>query len=222
MRTLFLGACGVILSVSVAQAQYSPRDESTPAELAQTQALNRQQVNEAGLPPAPPQRPSTLDPEAQARYRTALDEYNQRVRTYNREQLDAYNRRVQAYNDQRRAYERAEQNYREQSQAYAGDYPEGTDTYVIEPGPAVRYSDRMQLLTELNDPDRQIYNAPVADRYGYVIGHFRRLLREPDGDMAVITLSDNKTVSVPVERFFYDPQRDRVVTELDENEIARF
>ena len=251
MRGLFLSACGALLTVSTAHAQYqyrdqttpaeraqtqalnqqqvnggdpyyaqpSARDESTPAERAQTQALNQQQVNAGPLAPVPPTPPVSPDPQAQSRYRTQLEDYNRQVRDYNRAQLEAYDRRMQAYKDEQRAYRDAQDQYRDQRQAYAGAY---ADTDVTETGPAVRYRNRMLLLNELADPDREIYNFPVADRRGAIVGHFRRLLREPDGDLAVIALSDNRTVSVPIERLLYDRDRRQVVTELNANEIARF
>lgn len=251
MRGLFLSACGALLTMSAAHAQYEPRDqsspaeraqtdalnrqqanslysdeaqttargESTPAERAQTRALNQQQVNAGPLPPVPPTPPVSPDPQAQSRYRTQLEDYNQQVRDYNRAQLEAYDRRMQNYREQQRSYEQAQNRYRDQREAYAGTF---SDTDITEQGPAVRYRNRMLLLNELANPDREIYDVPVTDRRGDVVGHFLRLQREPDGDLAVITLSDNRTVSVPIERLLYDRDRRQVVTELDANEIARF
>ena len=64
-------------------------------------------------------------------------------------------------------------------------------------------------------------SAPVEDRAGHRVGHFRHLTFQDGREEAVITLHNNKTIVLDDEHLRFDPVKDVVVADLSFNELNR-
>jgi hypothetical protein len=234
-RNLVLGSVasfvlvGVVLSTAPSIAQSLPR-ESTPAERAQTEDLNAQQASEPDIIiAARTDEHASVPPDVAA--------YNAQVAQANAAAEAKYNSQLKDYQDKKQAYEQQNQNYQQQLGAYKDELANPPvvveEHHVIVEQPAVVTAAPVfpgKSLIDLNileNPDREIAGFPVADRAGYVVGHFRHMTFQDGGrEKAVITLNNNKTVAVTDDHLRLDPDRDTVVADLTYDELnsmpARF
>jgi hypothetical protein len=241
IRTYVLGGvatmavAGALFAASPSFAQDNlPPQDSSPAERAQTEDLNSRQSSQG-----------EADAQSWQDYNAARDHYQTQQSQYDN-QLRAYQDKNQDYQQQRQNYDANRENYQgqadqydDQSDAYADqsdrfdqnarDYDEDTDN-TDHPLYRDREHDqawRSARLIRGPEPLRGMFNAPVEDASGYVVGHFRRLIHDDDGGPeAVITLHNNKTIVVAPEHLRFDSEGDRVLADLDYNELnsrqARF
>jgi len=221
-KFLFAGVAGlafVATAAAPALAQY--RNQSTPQERAQTEQLNRSAVEGQSYVPAESQSQydsARSDYEtAQQRYQQQLDDYNAKNRAY-QEQRDRYRAQRGTYQDQREEYTDQRDTYEGRDDAYQG-YPP--------PAPPPRVAraldtTRLRTLDRFADPDYELYNMPVVDVDGFTVGHFRRVETRDTGErMAIVTLTNMRTVALPAEELFYDPAMALVVANLTSYEIDR-
>jgi hypothetical protein len=189
-------------------------EESSPAETARTQELNQLQATEPGV---------SVDPAAQYSYETAQAQYGDQQAQYNKE-LQDYQAKKNEYDEQNRNYEGQRGTYQSQLDTYgdqAEAYGDEAQAYADQP------AGQLLAIDEVADPDAELFNAPVEDPTGYVVGHFRRVTFQDEGrPEAVITLHNNKTVVVPQEYLQFDPDRGAVLSDLSYDELlsmpARF
>jgi hypothetical protein len=217
-KFLIAGVAGLALTVAAAApalAQY--RNQSTPRERAQTEQLNRGAVDGQSYVPA----------ERQAQYDSARSDYETAQQRY-QEQLNDYNAKNRAYQDQRDRYRAQRDTYQDQRENYADQqdtYEDRDDAYRgYPPLPVARSLDtaRLWTLDRFNDPDYELYNVPVVDVDGFTVGHFRRVETRDNGErMAILTLNSQRTVALPAEEVFYDPDMALVVANLTSYEIDR-
>jgi hypothetical protein len=234
---MFAGIAGLALAatgIAPAMAQYS--DRSTPEERAQTQDLNRDAL------PGQTAGPNSQDAadydaaradydQARQRYEQDLDNYNARSRAYQDQRrrydqnANIYDQQRDTYSDQREDYANQRDTYEERSDAYSDDtYPSANDVYPPEASPPAAYTDTADLWTldHFTDPNYELYNMPVVDVDGFTVGHFRRIETRDNGDrMAVVTLNSMRTVSLPMQDMYYDPNMAVVVAELTSDQIDR-
>ncbi len=76
-------------------------------------------------------------------------------------------------------------------------------------------------IDRVTDPNHDLFNAPVLDAAGLTVGRFRRVeIKEPGYPAAVITLNNvNRTISMPVEHFRFDPNTGVVIADMPANLI---
>jgi len=226
-RNLVLGSvaslalAGVMLAAAPSFAQLSPR-ESTPAERAETERLNAQQASQPDV---------VVAVRTDDRVPADVAAYNAQVAQANAAAEAQYNAQLKDYQDKKSAYDAQHQNYQQQLGAYKDQLANPPpviveEHHVIIEEPAVvtvepRFPGRPLVdLNDLDNPDREIAGLPVADRGGYVVGHFRHMTYQDGGrQKAVITLNNNKTIVVTDDHLRLDPDRDRVVADLTYDEL---
>jgi hypothetical protein len=236
-KYLVCGAAGFVLAaaaVTPGLAQYSR--QSTPAERAETSQLNRDGVSGRVVEPTASAQAdynaARSDYEAaQQRYQQQLDDYNARQRAYE-DQRDNFNRRADRYEDRQDAYRDQQGQYIDRNDAYydnAPVYNDGNrlpypDDNALPPYPdqSAVTPDNLWTLDHFADPNSELYNSPVVDVDGFTVGHFRRIEpRDSGARVAVITLTSQRTISLPIEEIFYDPAMSVVVARLTTYEIDR-
>ena len=220
-RKISLGTAGalalgfaLIAAPALAQISYP----STPRERAETAELNRNGVIVTS--------PSPGD---EAAYEAAQSDYQARVDAYNaqqRAQAEDFNTRQGAYEAERNAYSAQRDTYENQQDEYRNDLRDYDDVSAIEPfdNDAIDPEDagRLERLDVFANNGAEIRNAPVEDRSGRVVGHFRRLMTSNYGlPDAVIMLNDRRMVRVPADNLRYDPERDTVLADLTYGEMER-
>ena len=95
---------------------------------------------------------------------------------------------------------------------------------VVEERHALVYPDTGALvhLGELANPDEEIGGAPVQDRLGNTVGHFRHMTFQDGGtEKAIITLHNNKSVAVLEDHLRFDPDHSVVVADMSFDELNR-
>jgi hypothetical protein len=237
IRTYVLGSiatmavAGALFAASPSFAQDDLSQDSSPAERAQTDDLNNQQNTQG-----------EADSQAWQNYNDARTNYDSQQSQY-QQQLHAYQDKNQEYQQKRQDYDANRENYADQAGQYddrsdayqdqsdrfdqnARDYDEDTDN-TDHPLYRDRNHDRAWRSAHLIEGrDRGLFNAPVEDANGIVVGHFRRIIRQDGGPEAVITLHNNKTIVVNTGHLRFDPDQDLVLADLDYNELnsreARF
>lgn len=229
-RNLVLGSvasfalAGAILAAAPGYAQSLPR-EPTPAEQAQTDALNAAQATA-------PTTTTVINPgynAAIAQNGAAQAQYDAQLKDY-RDRADA---RLKDYQERTGAYDKQKQDYDTLLDRYSGTAvvvtPPAAEVVVIPPEEEVAtviVHDRLINFDDLRDPDRELAGAPVEDRAGYLVGHFRHLTYEGGPEEALITLRNNKSVVLDDEHLRFDPVNRVVVADLSFNELnsmpARF
>jgi len=232
-RNLVLGSVasfaliGAILTAAPSLAQITPR-ESTPAERAETERLNAQQASAPDV---------VVAARTDDRVPADVAAYNAQVAQANANAEAQYNAQLKDYQDKKSAYDAQSQTYQQRLGAYQDQLANPPviveEHHVVVDEPAVvtvepPFPGRPLVdLNDLDNPDREISGFPVADRAGYVVGHFRHMSYQDEGRLkAVITLNNNKTVAVTDEHLRLDPDRDTVVADLTYDELnsmpARF
>jgi len=232
-RNLVLGSVasfaliGAMLTAAPSLAQITPR-ESTPAERAETERLNAQQASAPDV---------VVAARTDDRVPADVAAYNAQVAQANANAEAQYNAQLKDYQDKKSAYDAQSQTYQQRLGAYQDQLANPPviveEHHVVVDEPAVvtvepPFPGRPLVdLNDLDNPDREISGFPVADRAGYVVGHFRHMSYQDEGRLkAVITLNNNKTVAVTDEHLRLDPDRDTVVADLTYDELnsmpARF
>jgi len=233
-RNLVLGSvasfalAGAVVMTAPSFAQQTPR-ESTPAERAATELLNAQQASQPDV---------VVAVRADDRVPADVAAYNAQVAQANAQAQTQYNAQLKDYQDKKGAYDAQTQRYQQQLGAYNEQLENPPPVIVEEHHVVVEHPAVVTVepgfpgrplvdLNDLDNPDREIGGFPVADRAGYVVGHFRHMTYQDEGRLkAVITLNNNKTVAVTEDHLRLDPDRDRVVADLTYDELnnmpARF
>jgi hypothetical protein len=234
-RNLILGSVtslaltGAILAVVPGHAQSLPR-YSTPEEQAQTDALNAEQASApttttviVAANPGDSGYSAAIAREsaAQAQYDAQLKDYRDRADA----RLKEYQEKTSAYDKQKQDYQTLLDKYQNDSAATVVVTPPAAEVVVTAPASVVVH-DRLVDFDDLRDPDRELAGAPVEDRAGDLVGHFRHMTYEERTQGAVIALRNNKTVVIDDEHLRFDPVNDVVVADLSFNELnsmpARF
>jgi len=230
-RNLVLGSVAslalvsVALAVAPAGAQSLPR-YPTPAEEAQTQVLNAAQASA-------PETTTTVivaadDPAytaAVAQHSAAQSQYDAQLKEY-QDKASAYEKQKQDYQRQIEGYQGEHTLYRAQASDYADDehavvVAPSSSAVIVAPPATVVVHESLVDFRDLRDPDRELAGAPVEDRAGYLVGHFRHMTYQDGTVEAVITLHNNKSVVVDDDHLRFDPVKDVVVADLGFNELNR-
>lgn len=241
-RVASLALAGAMLAVVPGYAQSLPR-YPTPDEQAQTEALNAQQaaapatttVIVAANPTDPGYSAAIVQHNAaQSQYDAQLKDYQDKSNSYEKQKQD-YQAQIEGYKGEHTLYRSQASDYAEDEHAYDVVTGEAPATVVVAPPAAavvavppatVIVHDRLVDFDDLRDPDREIAGAPVEDRAGYLVGHFRHMTYQDGTEEAVITLHNNKTVVLDDEHLRFDPVNEVVVADLSYNELnsmpARF
>jgi hypothetical protein len=263
-RNLVLGSAasfalvGAMVCAASGYAQSLPR-YPTPAEQAQTDALNAQQASEPGVIVSVNQPDDSTYRSALEQNSTAQAQYDAQVKAYN-EKASAYQRQKQDYDSKVADYKARQRDFDvAMSDLYAPPpavvIHDAPDTAVVvhdraiddpavviderdpavvvhERDPAVIVEDRNPAIVvhvdrlidfdALRDPDEMITNAPVIDRVGLQVGHFRHITTQDGGRVeAVITLNNNKSIALDHRYLRFDPDHEVVVAELSADELNR-
>lgn len=187
------------ISVTPGLAQQNSR-VSTPEEMAETRALNLQNIN--GI-----ERPVT-DGVTYGGYvgATESSDYSPAVSDEPSDE-DI----VVAQNYDADADEPVSGNANAASPAYPG-------VAEVDGWPAD--ANRLWTLDRFSDPSDQLFNVRVEDINGFTVGRFRRVEDRDNGDqVAVITLRSMRTVSLLDEDVRYDPDRAVLVTVMTIDDI---
>jgi hypothetical protein len=195
-------AAAAIGTAALAQSGYDDRygngpQESTPAEMQQTDQLNQQQMNGA-----------ESDQSAQAQYQ------------------GQYQGQQQQYNDQMQRYQSQQQRYRYDRERYnarlaAYDLAQYEWSY---PAPVVYHYGRdygLQPLYLLAEPTHQLFQAPVEGPGGRWVGRVRNVDIAPDGRPLRVEIALNRRVSVWVQPgdFRFDPNERVLYTDLSREQL---
>jgi len=240
-RNLVLGSAasfalvGAMLTAVPGYAQSLPR-YPTPSEQAQTDALNAQEAAEPGIIVTVNQPDNSaydsaleLNSAAQAQYDAQVKAYNDKARAY-RQQKQDYDSKVADYQARQRDFDVATTElYAPPPAVVIHDTPDTAvvvhehDPVVVEHDPAVVvHVDRLIDLAALRDPDEMITNAPVIDRAGFRVGHFRHMTTQDGGrPEAVITLDNNKSIALDDRLLRFDPDNEVVVADLTMDQMNR-
>jgi len=242
-RNLVLGSvaslalAGGMIAAAPGYAQSLPR-YPTPAEQAQTEALNAEQAS-APTTTTLIVAPNTVDPgynaaiaqhsAAQSQYDAQLKDYQEKANAYEKQKQD-YQRQIEGYQGEHSLYRAQASNYAEDEHEFDLATSEAPAAVVVAPPAAevvvappatIVVHDRLVDFDDVRDPDRELGGAPVEDRAGYRVGHFRHLTFQDGKEEAVITLHNNKTVVLDDEHLRFDPVKDVVVADLTFNELNR-
>ena len=221
-----LALAGTVLAVAPGFAQSLPR-YPTPAEEAQTDALNAEQAS------APAAMTvivaANTDPSysaaiaqhnaAQSQYDAQLKDYQDKASAYERQKQD-YQAQIEGYKDEHALYHAQASDYAEDEHEYDVATGEAPAAVVVVP-PARIVHERLIDFDNVRDPDRELAGAPVEDPAGYLIGHFRHMTYQDGTEEAVIMLHNNKAVVVDDQHLRFDPVKDVVVADLTFNELNR-
>ena len=243
-RNLVLGSvaslalAGVMIAAAAPSYGQSLPRYPTPAEQAQTEALNAEQAS------APTTTvvvaANTVDPgydAAIAQHSAAQSHYDAQLKDY-QDKANAYERQKQDYQKQLEGYQGEHSLYRAQASDYAEDEHEydvatgeapgaavvvtaPTAEVVVAPPPTVVVHERLVRFDDLRNPDRELAGVPVEDVAGYMVGHFRHMTFQDGREEALITLHNNKSVTLDDEHLRFDPVKDVVVADLSFNELNR-
>jgi hypothetical protein len=184
---------------------------------------------------------------AVSQYNNQLKDYQDKAAAYERQrqayqaQAETYNARTGIYGDRVATYADRVTTY---ADAPAADvtiaprdrvviedrYAPPADRVVIAPAPRERVvlgfpagHDRLLDIDALRNPDRELAGMPIEDRFGNLVGHFRRLSIQDGGrEKAVLTLHNNKSVAVEEDHLRFDPNRSMVVADLSYDQLNRY
>ena len=220
------GAAALALVVCVGAPSWAQNSQfSTPQERARTQELNQASADGEF-------RTATSSDyvDSEEAYNDALAQYDAELARY-REELADYNAYLRGEAQPQDNDDLGPDTFDEPMvgdddvlgeddtpdyRAYPGD---GYGPVADDPDPASGAGE-LVALDRFEDPNTELYNAPVVDIDGYSVGHFRRLEVRDNGDvMAVITLNAQRTISVPVEDVAFDPGMQVVVSDLTVNDF---
>jgi len=220
MRKLALGsaaslafAAATIATLPSFAQSYYPR-QSTPAERARTQDLNRSATDGDVV------RPTGSE---QQEYEAAKSRYDEAQARYARE-LEEYNAKIGAYQNQRQDYQEEATTNAERNDAYADErteYSNEVGAYAEATGARQAFDDLWDI-DRIPDPNTELFDAPVEDVNGFMTGHFRRLEVRGNGErMAVIMLNSRRTISIRADEVRYDPDRAVVVADWTSRDLDR-
>jgi hypothetical protein len=220
-----LGAMSVARP-AVAQSIMNPPQYSSPAERAETQQLNDQNLNGTTQSPAelnggtstsqpgyyggeqPPYGSAQSGDEDQQDYPAPNDQ-----QTQYQQQMQQYENQQQDYQDQRDQYENEKDRYRHNLSWYDQarwnyDYPHAFVYEFDEP--------RLVQLHMMSEPSQQLAGAPVEGPNGVWVGRGRNIETAPDGRPSRVEIALNRRVSVWVDPhdLRFDPDEHVVYTDL--------
>jgi hypothetical protein len=232
-RNLVLGSvaslalAGAMIAAAPGYAQSLPR-YPTPAEQAQTEALNAEQAS-APTTTTVIVAANAVDPgynaaiaqhsAVQSQYDAQLKDYQDKANAYEKQKQD-YQQRLEGYQGEHSLYRAQASDYIEDEHAAIVVAPPAAEVVVAPPATVVVH-ERLVNFDDVRDPDRELAGAPVEDLAGYMVGHFRHLTFQDGREEAVITLHNNKTVVLDDEHLRFDPIKDVVVADLSFNELNR-
>lgn len=183
---------------------------------------------------------------AVSHYNDQLKDYQDKAAAYEKErqsyqsQADAYSTRSGIYGDRVATYADRVTTYADAPPAditiAPGDhvviedrYAPPADHVVVAPAPSDRVvlafpsGHRLIDIDALGNPDRELEGMPIQDRFGNLVGHFRRLTVQDRGhEKAVITLHNDKTVVIEEDHLRFDPDNAMVVADLSYDELNRY
>ena len=224
---LLSGVAAIALLGTPVLAQYAgnPPQYSTPAEHAQTQQLNEQNLNGTSELPAalngetqpqyyPQNYPNTSGPTygtySQAPAGTYSGYPDNDEGQYGQGQYQSapqpdpqqqqYNQQMQQYQDQQQDYQNQRQNYNAQRDRYEHNirwYDQARWAYDY-PRPVVYEYDqpRLMRLDMIAEPSQQLADVPIEGPSGVWVGRIRNVETGPDGRPARIEVALNHRVSV--------------------------
>jgi hypothetical protein len=192
----------VTMSPAFAQSSYGSRygsgpQQSTPAEMQQTDQLNQQSANGAAADEA-------TQAQSQVQYQDQQQQYNGQVQRYQAQQ-QRYQYDRAGYNARLAAYDLAQ---------YEWSYP----------APVVYHYGSgygLQPLYLIAEPSQLLARVPVAGPGGRWVGRVRNVEIAPDGRPARVEVALNRRVSVWVRPgdLRYDPYQRILYTELTRGQL---
>jgi len=195
-------AAAAIGTAALAQSGYGSRygsgpQESTPAEMQQTDQLNQQQMNGA-----------QSDQATQAQYQTQYQDQQQQ-----------YNGQMQRYQAQQQRYQ--DDRYRYNARLAAYDLAQYEWSY---PAPFAYHYDTgygLRPLYLIAEPTQQLHGAPVEGPSGRWVGRVRNVDIAPDGRPLRVEIALNRRVSVWVGpgNLRFDPNERILYTDLSRGQL---
>jgi hypothetical protein len=223
MRARYAILCGVAAAAlvggtmtavqSFAQSDMNGPQYSSPAERAQTQQLNEENVNGNDESPAALNGAGEDQDTAQAQNAPygPQGQYN--------DQMQQYQAQQQQYQDQRSQYENQQRNY-DRNLRY---YDQAQWSYEYPQAYAYHYNDDAQLvrLDLLAEPSQQLAQVPVEGPNGVWVGRVRNVETGTGGGLYRIEISLNRRVSVWVDPrdLRFDPDEHVAYTDLTRDEL---
>jgi hypothetical protein len=203
LSTVAAAAIGAVtIATASAQSGYGSRygngpQQSTPAEMQQTDQLNQQSANGAATDEA-------TQVQYQSQYQNQQQQYNDQMQRYQAQQ-DRYRDDRARYNARLTAYDLAQ---------YEWSYP----------APVVYHYGSgygLQPLYLLAQPSQQLWRAPVAGPGGRWVGRVRNVEIAPDGRPSRVEVALNRRVSVWVRPgdLRFDPSQRILYTELTRDQL---
>lgn len=208
------------IATTPALAQYdgNPPQYSSPAERAQTQQLNEQNIGGTTQSPAElngdPARVSASGYGGYDDSQSAPDyqqqQYDQQGQQY-RDRREQYLSERDRYDRERNDYRRSMRRYDQIRWDYNFPHPYADDYY----------DPRLQRLDLVWAPRRQLWNVPVQGRHGMWVGRIREVDRAVDGKLLRIEISLNRRVSVWVRpwNLRFDPDDHVAYTNLSRDDL---
>jgi hypothetical protein len=201
LASVAAAAIGTV-AISTALAQSSSRygsgpQQSTPAEMQQTDQLNQQSANGAAVDEA-------TQAQSQGQYQDQQQQYNGQMQRYQAQQQNYQYDRAR-YNARLAAYDLAQ---------YEWSYP----------APVVYHYGSgygLQPLYLIAEPSQLLARVPVAGPGGRWVGRVRNVEIAPDGRPARVEVALNRRVSVWVRPgdLRYDPYQRILYTELTRGQL---
>ena len=195
-------AAAAIGTAAFAQSGYDNRygngpQESTPAEMQQTDQLNQQSMNGA-------QSDQTTQAQYQTQYQDQQQQYNDQMQHYQAQQ-QRYQYDRERYNARLAAYNLAQ---------YEWEYPA---PFVYHYGEGYG----LQRLYLLAEPSQQLWRAPVEGPNGRWVGRVRNVDIGPDGRPLRVEIALNRRVSVWVQPgdLRFDPYDHILYTDLTREDL---
>jgi len=195
-------AAAAIGTAALAQSGYDNRygngpQESTPAEMQQTDQLNQQSMNGA-------QSDQTTQAQYQTQYQDQQQQYNDQMQHYQAQQ-QRYQYDRERYNARLAAYNLAQ---------YEWEYPA---PFVYHYGEGYG----LQRLYLLAEPSQQLWRAPVEGPNGRWVGRVRNVDIGPDGRPLRVEVALNRRVSVWVRPgdLRFDPYEHILYTDLTREDL---
>jgi hypothetical protein len=187
-------------SAALAQSNYdrygNGPQESTPAEMQQTDQLNQQSTDAAASDRA-------TQAQDQTQYQDQQQQYNDQMQNYHAQQ-QRYQFNRERYNANLAAYNLAQ---------YEWNYPAPVvyryDGYGLQP---------LYLMAE---PSQQLWQVPVAGPGGHWVGRVRNVETAPDGRPSRVEIALNRRVSVWVHPgdLRFDPYERVLYTDLSREDL---
>jgi hypothetical protein len=212
--------------------------ESSPQEMAQTMMLNAQEAEQGSMLVASNDAAQVSNQNA---YKEAQMQFDQAQARY-KQQVDDYNKELNDYQTSNQTFERQANEF----VTATADYDAAVNTpppVVVENPPPVVIARRPDYVVDdpfyqrstiypdttlvrlgsLPAPDVDIAGAPVEDRLGRAVGHFKHMTYFDEGkEEAVIVLNNSKMIALSEDHFRFDTDHSVVVADLSFDELNRF